>query len=420
MKTSITPHLGYRPDNGGRYALVIQVIHNRRRSILTMPYRLLPDEFSLKKGVAVPNSRKQAHMAFIREVNSCIRNTIEELHAIEKRFQQQGIPYTAGEITGMHRHCNNYHYLLTFADKLISDLEARNHFGTARSYRSLASAWRKFAGKNSYRFRQLDNRLVTTFIDHLERNGNKRNTINFYTRTLRALYRRACKHGYACTNQNPFKEVSFKVAKTPKLAVDRQLLRTLASSDFENALLNEARDMFLFSFYARGMSFVDMTYLKKKNVWNGALHYERQKTHQLFNVAVTPQLQQIMTRYDNPASPWVLPCMKRGMLFSSTSEQEPVTYTCLTPAEQYKSYRQSLQFYIQLLRKISDRLRCRNLTFNVARHTWATEARSMGVPMPHISEGLGHTSEKTTRFYLAQLDNSTVDKINEQVTKLHE
>ena len=43
----------------------------------------------------------------------------------------------------------------------------------------------------------------------------------------------------------------------------------------------------------------------------------------------------------------------------------------------------------------------------------------MGVPMPHISEGLGHTSERTTRCYLAQLDSGTVDRINEKVTKLY-
>ena len=51
--------------------------------------------------------------------------------------------------------------------------------------------------------------------------------------------------------------------------------------------------------------------------------------------------------------------------------------------------------------------------------TFRSDARGMGVPMPHISEGLGHTSERTTRCYLAQLDSGTVDRINEKVTKLY-
>lgn len=43
---------------------------------------------------------------------------------------------------------------------------------------------------------------------------------------------------------------------------------------------------------------------------------------------------------------------------------------------------------------------CRKLTFNVARHTWATQARNMGVPVSFISEGLGHTSIRKDHAYL--------------------
>ncbi|MTT06842.1 tyrosine-type recombinase/integrase, partial [Proteus mirabilis] len=190
----------------------------------------------------------------------------------------------------------------------------------------------------------------------------------------------------------------------------------LAGRDFGESELNEARDMFLFSFYARGMSFVDMCYLRKTKVWNEALHYERQKTHQVFSVALTPQLREIIFRYDDPGSPWVLPCMQRGML-SSANKQEDMNGD-VPPASLYNFYCMALHYYLILLKEISRRLGCRNLTFNVARHTWATEARSMGVPTPHISEGLGHTSERTTRIYLASLDRQTVDEVNERVTKL--
>lgn len=51
MKTSITPRLNYRPDSAGRRALIVQVIHNRRRSILTTPYRLRPEESTPGEGV---------------------------------------------------------------------------------------------------------------------------------------------------------------------------------------------------------------------------------------------------------------------------------------------------------------------------------------------------------------------------------
>lgn len=417
MKTSIKPLLNHRADSEGRRTLIIQVIHNRRRSILTTPYRLRSEEFDAKKGRAVTVDRTRARRAYVREANDCIGERIAHLLAIADRFREEGKPYTASDITGTYKSDGDNHHLTSFADRLIAELESAGRFGTARSYRSLMSAWGKFAGARHYRFPQLDSHTVLAFADHLERQGNRRNTVCFYLRTLHALYNRARRYGYAPTQRDPFREVSFKPARTPKLAVNRNLLRTLAGSDFGDKELNEARDMFLFSFYARGMSFVDICHLKKEMVWNDALHYERQKTHQVFSVALTPQLREIMARYDDPASPWVLPCMKRGMLYSVFKDEN--VNGEVSSDKLYHFYCMALQYYLMLLRKISKRLDCRKLTFNVARHTWATEARSMGVPMPHISEGLGHASEKTTRFYLAQLDNSAVDRINEKVTKLY-
>ena len=52
------------------------------------------------------------------------------------------------------------------------------------------------------------------------------------------------------------------------------------------------------------------------------------------------------------------------------------------------------------------------LTLYVARHSWASAAKSKGVPLSIISEGLGHDSEMTTRIYLTSLDTSVVDEVN--------
>ena len=58
------------------------------------------------------------------------------------------------------------------------------------------------------------------------------------------------------------------------------------------------------------------------------------------------------------------------------------------------------------------------LTMYVARHSWATIARSEGVPISIISEGMGHENEKTTQIYLASLDNKIIDKANKKILKL--
>ena len=266
-------------------------------------------------------------------------------------------------------------------------------------------------------FSQLDEHTVFAFGEYLFRRGNRRNTVSFYLRTLHALYNRARRCGYAPTYGDPFREVSFKPARTPKLAVPRSLLRTLAGRDFGDSELNEARDMFLFSFYARGMSFVDMCYLRKTKVWNEALHYERLKNTsgvQRSPYAAAPGDHFPLRRSGLPMGA-ALHAARNALFGEQTGRCERRRAACVAVQV---FYCMALHYYLTLLKEISRRLGCRNLTFNVARHTWATEARSMGVPTPHISEGLGHTSERTTRIYLASLDKHTVDEVNERVTKL--
>ena len=59
-----------------------------------------------------------------------------------------------------------------------------------------------------------------------------------------------------------------------------------------------------------------------------------------------------------------------------------------------------------------------SITTHMSRHSWATQAKEAGAPIAVISEGLGHTSEKTTRIYLKEFDRSVVDAVNEKVTML--
>ena len=148
----------------------------------------------------------------------------------------------------------------------------------------------------------------------------------------------------------------------------------------------------MFSFYTRGMSFVDMIYLRKSDVRDGVLTYRRKKTGQTLSLRVEAPLQKIIDRYDSD-SPYVLPV--------------------LTADDSYRAYRQQQRELNKFIRKIGELLGISEpLTFYVARHSWATLARDCGTPLTVISAGMGHTSERTTRVYLAQLDRSVIDKAN--------
>lgn len=77
--------------------------------------------------------------------------------------------------------------------------------------------------------------------------------------------------------------------------------------------LDYARDMFLFSFYTRGMSFVDMAYLKKNDLKNGVLIYRRKKTGQQLCIRWERHMQDILEKYPmSQESPYLLPIILKA------------------------------------------------------------------------------------------------------------
>ena len=166
--------------------------------------------------------------------------------------------------------------------------------------------------------------------------------------------------------------------------------------------LEQARDLFMFSFFSRGMPFVDMVFLQKSAVSGGVISYRRHKTNQWLHVEVTPQLKTLMEKYAND-SPWVFP------LLEGTGDK----------LAQYKHYRLALERVNRNLKRVAQKCNLDIvLTAYVARHSWATLARESGAPVAVISEGLGHTSEKTTQIYLKEFDRQIVDRVNRIVSSL--
>lgn len=162
--------------------------------------------------------------------------------------------------------------------------------------------------------------------------------------------------------------------------------------------LDQARDLFMFSFYTRGMSFVDIIYLKHKDIVDDVIGYRRRKTNQLIEVAVTEPLRKIINKY-NTDQTYVLP-------FINDSDKPSL----------YDKYLSTYGVFYRNLNKIREMLNLKTpLTTYVARHSWATIAKEQGVTTSIISEGLGHASEKTTLIYLKEFDRSVLDRVNEKI-----
>ena len=226
------------------------------------------------------------------------------------------------------------------------------------------------------------------------------NSISFYMRNLRAIYNRAVDKELT-VQRHPFKHVYTGIDKTIKRAVPLNVIRQIRDLDLSlYPVMDYARDIFMFSFYTRGMSFVDMAFLKKKDLQNGILSYRRHKTHQQLFIKWEKPMQELIDKYDTTVSPYLLPIIK------------------CNGKDERRQYKNEAHRINNNLKKIGKRLGLGiPLTTYVARHGWASIAKSKNIPIATISEAMGHDSETTTRIYLASLDTSVVDKANSLILK---
>lgn len=74
--------------------------------------------------------------------------------------------------------------------------------------------------------------------------------------------------------------------------------------------LDFARDMFMMSFYLRGMSFIDMAFLRKTDLKNGYITYRRRKTGQQLIIEWTKEMQMILDKYTENKSDYLLPVIR--------------------------------------------------------------------------------------------------------------
>ena len=170
----------------------------------------------------------------------------------------------------------------------------------------------------------------------------------------------------------------------------------------EGSTMALARDIFMFSFYMRGMPFVDIAYLRKTDLRNGMWTYCRRKTNQCLMVEWEMAQQKILDHYAHQTEngSFLLPIIKKE------------------DGTEYKQY-QRMQINInRALKKIGEMAELKMpLTTYVARHTWASVARDMNIPIAIISEGMGHNSIKTTQVYLNSIDISRVNEANKRIIK---
>ena len=402
MKTSVKIKFRASTVSGKAGCVYYQVIHNRVSRQIRTDYRLFPSEWDKRSELVnvCPFHTDAGRAALLQSIRERVQYDKSRLNRIVCLLSEGNKDYTADDIINAFNSQKSELSFFNFMREVISRLKILGKVRTSETYTAAFRSFSKFCNNRQVMLDEIDSDMIMLYEAYLKKQGVSFNTISFYMRILRATYNRAVEKELI-RQRYPFKSVYTGVGKTVKRALPLEIIRQMKALDLSSDLsLDYARDMFLFSFYTRGMSFVDMAYLKKTDLYEGVIHYRRRKTGQMLHIRWERCMQHIVDKYPDNGTCYLLPII-------------------CAEGNDRRQYQNAMRLVNCRLKRVAVLAGIHvRLTMYVSRHSWASIARSMHIPISVISEGMGHDSEATTQIYLASLDPAIIDRANGHILRL--
>lgn len=380
-------------------SIIYQITHRRIVRQITTDYKVFPED--CKTGVSMiisVNDEAMGRLRVPRIISQKIRWDLERLNMIISKYENGHCEYSADMIVDAFQCMEKKLSFFNIMQKSIIRLLQQNRIGTAKNYSAALGSFRNFRCNEDIPIDAIDYAVMEDYQSYLRMKGLALNSISFYMRILRAVYNHSVESGII-SDRKPFRHVFTGMEKTFKRAISINNIRFIKDLDLSfKPNLEFARDMFMFLFYCRGMSFIDAAFLKKSDVVDNILFYRRHKTGQQLRIRMVPVIKDILDRYSDSQSPYLLPI---------------ITVSGKDGRIQYEA---ALRRINNGLRTIAKMLGMDTpLTTYVTRHAWASIAKAKNIPITVISDALGHDSIATTQIYLASIDATMIDKANEMI-----
>lgn len=380
---------------------MFQLIHKRTVRRIRSKYRIRNDEWDKKlEEIALPSPASERYSR-LKIIRSNIMYELKRLKAIAEKLDCSGKDYSLEEI--IQKYISGTDTGCSVFDFIRAQVAHKKQLGKIRSsetYQTTLNSFMRFREGIDLTFDMIDSELMEHYEAELRRHGLLRNTSSFYMRVLRTNYRLAVEKGLT-PDRHPFKHVYCGMDKTVKRSISFAEIKKIKELDLSRKrVMDFAKDMFIFSFCTRGMSFIDMAYLKKNDLKHGCLTYRRKKTGQLLVIEWTKQMQDILDKYKPNSTQYLLPIITRE------------------DGNERRQYQNQMRKINRRLKDIATSIKLPvPLSLYYSRHSWATIARCKDIPISIISEGLGHDSEITTQIYLDSIKSYEVDKANRKILK---
>lgn len=293
--------------------------------------------------------------------------------------------------------------VLALYQEVINQLEIEGRIGYSKVFVSSRDNIKKFLKEVDIPFIAFTKKEFENYEHFLLKNVKQESSISVYLRTFIRLWNIAIERGHCPKDHHPSKYLKFKAYrrfKTKKRAVSADVIKAIEGLTFnKESRLYRSQQYFLFSYYARGINFIDLAKLKfKENFLGKELIYIRSKNkrryqYQLHSKALN--VVDIFLHYHLQSN--------SGFLFPILQSIHD------SPKKIDARIDSALKDLNEDLKQMGEMIGLeRNLTSYVARHSFATNLRNKNVDISIIQEALGHETELQTTTYLEDIDDSII------------
>lgn len=209
-----------------------------------------------------------------------------------------------------------------------------------------------------------------------------------YLKNLKAIVNLALKNDWL--DKDPFRQFTCKIQPVERDFLKEEEVLKIKNKKITIERLGIIRDAFILACYT-GLSYIDIKQLRKQNIITGVdgeqwICANREKTNIISKIPLLPEADKIIKKY------------------SSYSHIKETGYIIPIPSNQ------KVNAYLKEIADLADIKK--NLTFHLARHTFATLALSYGMSIESVSKMLGHNQIRTTQIYA----KVTEEKIAREMT----
>lgn len=267
-KIRIKLRLSTVPGKSG--TVYYQISHKKEVRQITTNIRLLPEEWDSSAGRICQSLFPDRFR--LSAVQHRLDREAEQLRQIVRSLEMSGDDFSTRTVVEIFQSSRNAVSILSYGRLLIARMAGNGKLGSARNLRCTLSSFAEFLHGRDIAFSMLDEVVVGEYADWLSKRGITSNSSSFYMRNLRSVYNRAVREE-GVVQTFPFRHVYTGIDKTAKRSVDEDVIIRLKELELSDTPgLSLARDLFLFSYCTRGMSFVDIAYLRRKNIHNGYIY----------------------------------------------------------------------------------------------------------------------------------------------------